>query len=176
MNWYAIRTQNNKEKSVMERLQLEINRAGLNSSIGRTLIPVEKVMASKGGKKFFRERTIYPGYIFVETSALGELKNIIKGIDGAAGFVRSRSGDIHPIKESEVVGLLSIEDEKREVVDQMTKFSVGDEVKINDGPFDTFKGKVVEINSEKQKCKIGVLVFGRITNIELNYDQIERIY
>jgi transcriptional antiterminator NusG len=176
MNWYAIRTQNNKEKSVMERLQLEINRAGLNSSIGRTLIPVEKVMASKGGKKFFRERTIYPGYIFVETSALGELKNIIKGIDGAAGLVRSRSGDISPIKESEVTSLLSIEDEKREVVEQMNKFAVGDEVKINDGPFDTFKGKITEINSDKQRCKIGVLVFGRITNIELNYDQIERIY
>ena len=65
MNWYAIRTQKNKEKSVMERMTLEISRSGLESSVGRTLIPVEKVLQSKGGKNFFRERTIYPGYIFI---------------------------------------------------------------------------------------------------------------
>ncbi len=176
MNWYAIRTQNNKEKSVMERLTLEISRTGLGTSVGRTLIPVEKVLQSKAGKKFFRERTIYPGYIFIETSALGEVNNLLKSIDGATGFVRSRSGDIHPIKESEVVGLLTIEDEKREVVERMVRFQVGDEVRITDGPFDTFKGKVVENNDEKQKCKVGVLVFGRTTNIELSYEQIERIY
>jgi len=176
MKWYAIRTQNNKEKSVLEKLNLEVNRAGISNLIGRTIIPVEKVLSSKSGKKFLRERTIYPGYVFIETSALGEVNNILKSVQGATGFVRSKSGDIHPIKSEEVRNLLKVEDEKREVVEKLTTFHVDDEVVIIDGPFDTFKGKVQEILEEKQKVRIGVLVFGRMTNIELNYDQIERVY
>ncbi len=176
MKWYAIRTQNNKEKSVLEKLNLESNRSGTSNLIGRTIIPVEKVLSSKNGKKFLRERTIYPGYVFIETSALGEVNNMLKSIQGATGFVRSRSGDIHPLKIDEVRNLLKVEDEKRETVEKLTKFHVDDEIVITDGPFDTFKGKVQEILEEKQKVKIGVLVFGRMTNIELNYDQIERVY
>ena len=176
MKFYAIRTQNNKEKSVLEKLSLEIERSNISNLIGRKIIPTEKVMSSKNGKKFFRERTIYPGYVFIETSALGELNSILKGIQGATGFVRSKSGDIHPIKDEEVRNLLTIEDEKREVIERMVRFSVSDEIRIIDGPFDTFKGKIDEIFEEKQKVKVGVLVFGRVTPIELNYDQIERIY
>ena len=92
MKWYAIRTQNNKEKSVLEKFSLEINRNGLNSLVGRTIIPMEKIVITKNGKKSFREKTIYPGYVFIETSALGERTNIVKGIAGAAGFVRTKSG------------------------------------------------------------------------------------
>jgi transcriptional antiterminator NusG len=176
MKWYAIRTQNNKEKIVLEKLGLEINRSKMSSLVGRTIIPVEKVMSSKNGKKFFRERTIYPGYIFIETSALGEVSNILKSVQGATGFVRTKSGDIHPIKDDEVKNLLKVEDEKREVVEKLTTFHINDEITITDGPFDTFKGKIQEILEEKQKVKVGVLVFGRITNIELNYDQVERVY
>lgn len=176
MKWYAIRTQNNKEKSVLEKLGLEIIRSGITNLVGRTIIPVEKVLSSKNGKKFFRERTIYPGYIFIETSALGEVNNILKGVQGATGFVRTKSGDIHPIKDHEVKNLLKVEDEKREIVEKLVTFHVDDEITITDGPFDTFKGKIQEVLEEKQKVKVGVLVFGRITNIELNYDQIARVY
>lgn len=176
MKWYAIRTQNNKEKSVLEKLTLEVGRSGMSNLVGRTIIPVEKILSSKGGKKFFRERTIYPGYVFIETSALGEVNNILKSVQGATGFVRSKSGDIHPIKDDEVRNLLKVEDEKREVVEKLTTFHTDDEIRIIDGPFDTFEGKVLEVLHEKQKIKIGVLVFGRITNIELNYDQVERVY
>lgn len=176
MKWYAIRTQNNKEKSVLEKLTLELDRSGTKGLVGRTIIPVEKVQSSKNGKKFFRERTIYPGYVFIETSALGEINSVLKGVNGATGFVRSKSGDISPIKDDEIRNLLNVEEEKREVVEKMTKFSVDDEINIIDGPFDSFKGKIQEILEEKQRVKVGVLVFGRVTNIELNYDQIERVY
>ena len=176
MRFYAIRTQNNKEKSVLEKLILEIDRSGMGNLVGRKIIPVEKVASSKNGKKFFRERTIYPGYVFIETSALGEINSILKSVQGATGFVRRRSGDIHPIKDDEVRNLLTVEDEKREVIEKMTTFNINDEIKIIDGPFDTFKGKIQEILEEKHKVKVGVLVFGRVTNIELNYDQIERVY
>ncbi len=176
MNWYAIRTQNNKEKSVLEKLNLEIDRFGTNTIIGRTLVPMEKIVMTKNGKKFLREKTIYPGYVFVETSALGEVASILKGIQGAAGFVRSRSGDIQPIKDHEIKNLLQVQDEKRETLDNLTKFNIDDNINITDGPFSGFKGKVQEVMVEKQRAKIGVLVFGRITNIELDFNQIERVY
>lgn len=176
MNWYAIRTQNNKEKSVLEKLNLEANRSGTQTIIGRTLVPVEKVFISKNGKKFLRERTIYPGYVFIETSALGEVSSMLKSIQGSTGFVRSKSGDIQPIKDHEVKNLLQVEDDKREIIENINNFNIGDEVTITHGAFEGFKGKIQEVVGDKHRVKVGVLVFGRITNIELDNDQVERVY
>lgn len=176
MNWYAIRTQNNKEKSVLEKLNLEVNKSGAQTIVGRTLVPVEKVFMSKNGKKFLREKTIYPGYVFVETSALGEVSNMLKSIQGATGFVKSRSGDIEPIKDYEVKNLLQVEDDKREIIENIKNFNEGDEVTITHGAFEGFKGKIQESIVDKNRIKVGVLVFGRITSIELDNDQVERVY
>lgn len=175
MNWYAIRTQNNKEKSVVEKLTLELDKSNLKSIVGRCLIPTEKAIFTKNGKKYSREKTVYPGYIFLETSAVGEVSNILKSINGASGFVRTKSGDIHPLKESEVNNLLMTDDVKKEV-NQLPDFKVGEDVKITEGPFDTFKGKVDKIDEDKHRIKVSVLIFGRMTTIDLNYDQVERIY
>ncbi len=175
MEWYAIRTQNNKEKSVVEKLNLELDRSGLKSMVGRCLIPTEKALFTKNGKKYSREKTVYPGYIFVETNAVGEVSNILRGINGASGFVRTKSGTIHPLKESEVNNLLMVDDIKKEV-NQAPNFVLGDDVRITEGPFDSFKGKVDQIDEDKHRVKVGVLIFGRMTSIDLTYDQVERIY
>ena len=88
MNWYAIRTQNNREKSVLEKLGLELTREGLSDILGRTIIPTEKVFSVKNGKKIAKERILYPGYLFIQTSHVGEVNNFLKGIRGSAGFVK----------------------------------------------------------------------------------------
>lgn len=174
MNWYAIRVQNNKERSVLEKLQNEVNFSNLIDKLGRTIIPTEKTIAIKNGKKVFKEKIVYPGYIFIETCARGELSNILKNINGAAGFVRTRSGDIIPMKEIEVRSILH-EQEVTDNLDMTNIFVLQEEVQITDGPFSTFKGKIVKIDTEKEKVSVEVSIFGRPTSVELTYLQIKKI-
>jgi transcriptional antiterminator NusG len=172
-NWYAVRTQNNREKSVLEKLKMELIRSGLESNLSKYLIPTEKVFSIRNGKKYAREKIIYPGYLFIETKALGEISNILKGINGAAGFVRTKSGDITPLKEYEVKKMLNEQETSDSIVPGIN-FSIGESVKVVDGPFATFKGKINSIDKEKNKIKVEVLVFSRPTILELDFLQIER--
>lgn len=173
-NWYAIRTQNNKERKVLERLKNEVERSDNRSIINQYLIPTEKVYTIRNGKKYLREKILYPGYLFIETFALGEINTLLKGIDGAAGFVRTRTGDINPLKEYEVKKMVEEQYKNDNAEPSDLKFSIGDSVKVIDGPFSTFKGKVSSIDKEKNKMKVEVLVFSRPTMVELDYLQVER--
>lgn len=174
MNWYAIRTQNNREKSVFEKLNLELLRNGLTDILGRHLIPTEKVFSIKNGKKVAREKIMYPGYIFIETSHTGEINTFLKDINGSAGFVRTRSGDINPLKESEVRKMLNDQEVNDTLTTDSTLFSVGEKVKVVDGPFTTFKGEIAQVDEDKKKLKVQVLIFSRSTTLELDFLQVER--
>jgi transcriptional antiterminator NusG len=174
MNWYAIRVQNNKERSVLEKLQNEVKFSNLVGKLGRTIIPTEKTVAVKNGKKVFKEKIVYPGYIFIETCAKGEVTNILKNINGAAGFVRTRSGDIIPMKDSEVRSILH-EQEVTDNLDMTNIFVIDEQIEITDGPFSSFKGKIVKLDTEKEKVSVQVSIFGRPTNVELTYLQIKKI-
>jgi transcriptional antiterminator NusG len=172
-NWYAVRTQNNHEKSVLEKLKLELVISDLEPVLSRSLIPTEKVFSVRNGKKYIREKIIYPGYLFIETKSVGEISNILKGIKGAAGFVRTRSGDINPLKEYEVKKMLNEQDDN-DIIKIDDNFSIGENIKVIDGPFTTFKGKINFIDKDKNKAKVEVLVFSRPTVLELDFNQIER--
>lgn len=174
MNWYAIRTQNNREKSVFEKLNLELVRSGLTEILGRHLIPTEKVFSVKNGKKVAREKIMYPGYIFIETSHTGEINTFLKDISGSAGFVRTRSGDISPLKESEVKKMLNDQETNDTLTTDSTLFSVGEKVKVVDGPFSTFRGEISQVDDDKKKLKVQVLIFSRPTMLELDFLQVER--
>ena len=90
MNWYAIKTQNNRERTVLERLKLESSRNGLDTKIGKCIIPTERVVSAKNGKRIAREKIIYPGYIFIETNSVGEISNLLKSVTGFSGFVKTK--------------------------------------------------------------------------------------
>jgi transcriptional antiterminator NusG len=173
MKWYAVRVQNNQEKGVLERIRSEIKYLNLESKLGRAIIPTEKVLTIKNGKKYLREKTTYPGYIFIETSIQGELSNILKGIKGASGFVRTRSGDVTPMKEYEVKKILD-EQEVSNNIDLSKIYTVGEEVEIVDGPFSSFSGKITGIDLGKERLKIGVSIFGRITEVDLTFLQVKK--
>lgn len=175
MNWYAVRTQNNSERSVLEKLSLELLREGLSDILGKTMIPTEKVFSVKNGKKIAKEKILYPGYLFIQTSHVGEINNHLKGIRGSAGFVRSRSGDINPLQEWEVKKMLNDQEHNDTVTTEGTLFSVGEEIKVIDGAFSTFKGSVHSIDEEKKKMKVEVLIFSRPTMVELDFIQVERV-
>jgi len=174
-NWYAVRTLNNKEKSVIEKLKLELLRSDVESLLSRHIIPTEKVFTIRNGKRIAREKTVYPGYLFIETSAVGEISNFLKTINGASGFVRSRTGDINPLKEFEVKKLLNEQESNDNIsIDTSNLFSIGESIKVIDGPFTSFKGKVSQVDKDRNKIKVEVLVFSRPTLLELDFLQIER--
>ncbi len=101
MEWYIVRAQANRERKVSERILKEADKGELNGVIGRVVVPMEKVFATKDGKKTQREKVLFPGYVFVETSAIGELKQVVKKIDGATGLLSDRAGNIQIVSDQE---------------------------------------------------------------------------
>ena len=174
MAWYAIKTQNNKERSVLEKLKQELKFEKLEDKVGRTIIPTEKNLTVKNGKKVFKEKIIYPGYIFLETDSKGEVINLLKGINGAGGFVKTKSGEIVPMKEYEVKNILT-EQEATDTKDFSNIYAMDEEVEIIDGPFNTFKGTISKIDNDKEKVQVQVSIFGRPTKVDLTFMQIKKM-
>jgi transcriptional antiterminator NusG len=170
MRWYIVRAQSNKERNVAERITSQSEKGDLMGKVGRVLVPTENTFYMKNGKKVKREKVLYPGYIFVETNAIGELKFWLKGLNGASGFLTNRSGEILPLSETEVNRMIGQQEEQK--IEVETPFIIGEEVKIIDGPFSTMLGKIDDIND--QKVKLNVSIFGRVTAVELNIIQIDK--
>lgn len=173
--WYAIRTQNNREKFVLERIKVEMDRNNLSDLMGRFIIPTEKKFTVKNGKKTQKETVLYPGYLFLETSHIAELNFILKDIKGAAGFVKSRSGDIIPLSKEEISSILQNQDVTNSITAETSVFVVGEQVKVIDGAFSTFKGNIIAVDEAKKKLKVEVAIFSRMTSLDLDFLQVERI-
>jgi transcriptional antiterminator NusG len=172
MKWYVVRAQSNRERSIAERLTNEGTVGDLMGKLGRVIVPIENSFYLKNGKKVKREKVKFPGYIFIETNAVGELKYFLKGMNGAQGFLTSRAGDILPLTQLEVDRMIGEQQRVQEEVEVEVKFITGEEVQILDGPFSTFTGKIEQVSGDK--VKVAVSVFGRITLIELNVNQIDK--
>lgn len=172
MKWYIVRAQSNRERSVSERIIKDGEKGDLMGKIGRVIVPTEKSFHLKNGKKVQREKVMYPGYIFVETNAVGELKYYLKAVNGATGFLTNRAGDIQSLTQSEVDRMLGVQKQKEENIEMGNQFFPGEDVKILDGPFANFLGTVESM--KEQKVKVEVLIFGRKNLIELNALQIEK--
>jgi len=115
---------------------------------------------------------MYPGYIFVETNSVGELKYYLKAVNGATGFLTNRAGDIQSLTQVEVDRMLGVQKEKEENLELGNSLIKGEQVKVLDGPFTNFIGTIDSIKD--QKCKVEVMIFGRKNLIELNTMQIEK--
>jgi len=170
--WYIVRSQSNREKSVSERILNESQKGDLIGKVSQVIVPTENSYYMKSGKKVKREKIMFPGYIFVESSAPAELKEYLKAVNGASGFLTSRSGEIQALSEAEVKRMLGIQEEAKNK-DIVNPFVISEEVQIMDGPFSTFKANIEEINGDK--VKLTVSIFGRKTPIELNIYQIAKI-
>ncbi len=174
--WYSLRVISGKEKKIKERIELEIQRKKWSESITSILVPSEKVYKIRGGKKVIMERNILPGYILVEAIPArftGEMIQTISNIPNVIHFL----GRNHPIpmQQSEANRMLGKVDESQEVGEAMIEpYLVGETIKIIDGPFNDFVGDIKEVNDEKKKLKIIVKIFGRGTEVELNFMQVEK--
>lgn len=172
MKWYVLRSQSNREKSVSEKLIKEGEVGDLMGKLGRVIVPIENSFYLKNGKKVKREKVKFPGYIFIETNAVGELKFFLKGLNGAQGFLTSRAGDILPLTQLEVDRMIGEHQRVKEAVNEEVRYVIGEDISILDGPFNGFKGKIDQISGDK--VKVAVSVFGRITLLELNIIQIDK--
>lgn len=173
MEWYIVRAQANRERKVSERILKEADKGELNGVIGRVIVPLEKVFGTKEGKKVQREKVMFPGYVFVETSAIGELKQAVKKIDGATGLLTDRAGNVQVVKDDEVNRMIGLHEENKEK-SFSDIFSIGDEVTVIEGPFASFKGNIEFVDKDKGKLKVNILIFGRPTTVELDETQIRK--
>jgi transcriptional antiterminator NusG len=174
--WYVVRSVSGKEKKVKEYLELEISRHNLNDYVSQVLIPTEKVFQIRNGKKISKERAYLPGYVLIEAALVGEVAHVIKNITNVIGFLGAeKGGSPVPMRLSEVNRILGKVDELSENEEEMKiPFTIGESVKVIDGPFNNFSGVIDEINEEKKKLKVMVKIFGRKNLLELSYMQVEK--
>jgi len=174
--WYSLRVISGKEKKIKERIELELSRRKWGDSVTQVLVPSEKVYKIRNGKKVILERNILPGYILIEAIPerfSGEMIQTLSGMTNVIHFL-GKTKPI-PMQPSEANRMLGKVDESQEVGEAMLEpFIVGETIKIIDGPFNDFVGDIKEVNEEKKKLKVIVKIFGRGTEVELNFMQVEK--
>jgi len=174
--WYSLRVISGKERKIKERIESEINREGWSDIVTQIIVPSEKVYKIRNGKKVISERNILPGYLLVEAfpeKFSGEIVQTISNVPNVIHFL----GKTHPIpmKQSEANRMLGQLDDSESVGEALLEpFIVGETVKVIDGPFNEFVGDIKEVNEEKKKLKVIVKIFGRGTEVELNFMQVEK--
>ncbi len=175
--WYVVRAVSGQENKVKDYIEREISQQGLDDFVDQVLVPTEKVIQVRNGKKINKERVYFPGYIMVEANLSGEVPHIIKSINGVIGFLGEvKGGDPVPLRKSEVNRMLGKVDELAIKVDNIAiPYTEGETVKVIDGPFNGFNGTVEKVNEEKRKLEVMVKIFGRKTPLELSYMQVEKV-
>ncbi len=170
-NWYVVHTYSGFEEKVKEAIEDKVKRKGLQDKIHRVLIPTEKVIEIKGGKKREADKKFYPGYILVEMELDDETWHLIRGIPRVTGFVGGTRPVSLPEEEIEVI-LQQIERAPQQP--PKTQYQKGENVRIIDGPFTNFIGVVDEIDIDHGRLKVMVSIFGRQTPVELSFYQVEK--
>jgi transcriptional antiterminator NusG len=172
--WYVVHVYSGMEKSVHKAMLERIERAGLQTSFGKILVPSEEVVEMKGGQKSISERRIFPGYVLVEMDLTDETWHVIKNTPRVTGFLGGSGNRPTPISEKEVAKIMSQIEEGVEKPRPKVLFEVGEMVRVKEGPFADFNGNVEEVNYEKSKVRVSVAIFGRSTPVELDFSQIEK--
>lgn len=172
--WYVVHVYSGMEKSVHKALVERIERAALQTSFGRILVPSEEVVEVKGGKKSITERRIFPGYVLVEMDLTDETWHLVKNTNRVTGFLGGAGNRPAPISDREVEKILSQMEEGVEKPKPKVLFEVGELIRVKEGPFADFNGNVEEVNYEKSKVRVSVTIFGRATPVELDFGQVEK--
>ncbi|MBI5025411.1 MAG: transcription termination/antitermination protein NusG [Nitrospirae bacterium] len=170
-NWYVVHTYSGFEEKIKTTIEEKVQKEGLGEKITKILVPTEKVIELKGGKKRETDKKFYPGYILIEMELDDETWHLVRSTPRVTGFVGGMTPTPLPYEEVEVV-VQQIE--KGPVPHVRTQFSIGDTVRITDGPFTNFVGLVDEVDGDHSRLKVMVSIFGRQTPVELNFHQVEK--
>lgn len=174
MRWYVVHAYSGFEKSVQRALLERIARSDLQDKFGEILVPVEEVVEMKGGQKSISERKFFPGYLLVQMEMTDESWHLVKSTPKVTGFVGGKANQPTPITDREVENIMHQVQEGVEKPRPKVLFEVGEAVRVKDGPFTDFNGNVEEVNYDKNKLRVSVLIFGRATPVELDFGQVEK--
>ena len=175
--WYVVRAVSGQEAKIKDYIASEINRLGYDSYLEDILVPTEKVVHIRNGKKINKEKVYYPGYIMIKADLSGEIPHVIKSVTNVIGFLgETKGGEPIPLRPSEVNRLLGKVDELELSKEHVAiPYTEGESIKVIDGPFNGFTGTIENVNEDKRKLQVMVKIFGRKTPLELSYMQVEKI-
>lgn len=177
-SWYVLRAISGKEAKVKEVLEAQMRNTDLGKYLFQVLIPTEKVLTVRGGKKVIKEKNLYSGYVFIEAILHGEVMHELRNTTNVIDFLRGKGKGAQPesLRQSEVQRMLGMADEMADVtVDSINDYLVGETVKVIFGPFNGFTGEIEEVDRDRKKLKVMVKIFGRKTPLELENSQVERV-
>ena len=175
MDWYILKVQSNRERSIADALRRKIAIEGLDEYFGEVVVPTEKVTEFKGGKKKVVERKLYPGYVVVRMCINDDTWFAVRETSGIGDFTGS-GGKPTPMLPHEVARIIHTEEEESDEAPKLDiKFQLGDNVKVKDGTFEGFEGEVNAIDDQSGKITVMINIFGRSTPVELEYWQVESL-
>ncbi len=175
--WYVVRAVSGQENKIKSYIESDITRLGLSDFVEEVLVPTEKVIQIRNGKKVNKERNYFPGYIMIKANLSGEVPHIIRSITNVIGFLgETKGGEPVPLRKAEVNRMLGKVDELSVQTENVViPFKIGETIKVIDGPFNGFNGSIEKVNEEKRKLEVMVKIFGRKTPLELSYMQVEKV-
>jgi len=175
MRWYVVHAYSGFEKSVMKALKERIERSAMQHLFGQILVPVEEVMEIRNGTKALTERKFFPGYVLVEMEMTDETWHLVKNTSKVTGFIGGSGMRPTPISAKEVDAIMAQMQEGVEKPKPKVLFDVGQVLRVTEGPFADFNATVEEVNYDKSKLKVSVLIFGRATPVEVDFSQVEKV-
>ncbi|MBK0021229.1 transcription termination/antitermination protein NusG [Brucella pseudogrignonensis] len=171
--WYIVHAYSNFEKKVAEDIQAKAAQKGLSGLIEQIVVPTEKVVEVRRGRKVDAERKFFPGYVLVQATLTDAVFSLIKNTPRVTGFL----GDSKPVpvSQKEVDQILNQVQDGAERPKTSVTFEIGENVRVSDGPFASFNGIVQEVDEERARLKVEVSIFGRATPVDLEYGQVEKL-
>jgi transcriptional antiterminator NusG len=174
MRWYVVHAYSGYEKTVQRTLKERVARAGLEAKFGDILVPTEEVVEMRDGQKRSSERKFFPGYVLVQMEMDEETWHLVRSVPRVLGFIGGSGDKPAPITEREADEILSRVREGQDKPKPKVLFEVGEMVRVTDGPFNDFNGVVEQVNYEKSRLNVSVMIFGRSTPVELDFSQVEK--
>lgn len=174
MRWYVIHVYSGFEKKVSESIEEQVRQAGLEDEVDQVLVPMEEVVELRRGAKVNAERKFFPGYVLVRMELSDEVWHLVKNTPKVTDFLGAQ-GRPTPIPDREADRILHQVKEGVERPKPSVTFEVGEEVRVCDGPFNSFNGFVEDVDEDRARLKVSVSIFGRATPVELEYAQVEKL-
>ena len=172
--WYAVHAYSNFERKVAESIREQAKQRGLSPLFEEILVPTEKVVEVRRGRKVDAERKFFPGYVLVKMEMTDEAYHLIKNTPKVTGFLGSDNKPM-PLSDAEAERIIHQVQEGIERPKPSVSFEVGEQVRVSDGPFASFNGTVEEVDEGRSRLKVAVSIFGRATPVELEFGQVEKL-
>jgi len=172
--WYVVHAYSGFESAVKRSLLERIERAGMQDLFGEILVPTEKIVEMRGGSQRRSERKFFPGYVLVQMDMTDEAWHLVKDVPKVMGFIGGTGDRPAPITDKEADAILQRMQEGVEKPRPKVLFEPGEVVRVIDGPFNDFNGVVEEVDYDKSRLKVSVLIFGRSTPVDLEFGQVEK--